>query len=347
MKRFAAVALLAGLSALAHAQSNVTLFGVLDVAARYTKNGDDKVKSLTNNGLQSGRFGLRGVEVLGGGLKAGFWLEAGLNPDTGSQSDSARLWNRRSTISLIGGFGELRLGRDLTPTFNGYGDYDVFGTNGVADGSKFVTRLGTNVDTNVRADNQVSYFLPGGLGGLYGQFSVAPGEGVDGKKYLGGRVGYADGPLNVSVSYGRTEVTPLAGTTDDSFDLASIGASYDLGVVKLTGYFSRSQYADAKNRVANLGASMPLGPGSLRLSYVNASASGRMPSGASIDKDDATQFAIGYVYDLSRRSAVYTTVARVSNDGAAAYVVDRNPALPSPNNGRDSTGFEVGIRHRF
>lgn len=347
MKKLTALALLAGVSALAHAQSNVTLFGVLDVAARYTKNGDDNVKSLASNGAQSSRLGIRGVEDLGGGLKAGFWLETGVNPDTGTQSDSTRFWNRRSTVSLMGGFGEVRLGRDLTPTFNGYADYDVFGTNGVADASKFVPKLGTDADTTVRADNLVSYFLPGGIGGVYGQLSYAPGESVAGKKYTGGRIGYAAGPLDVSFSYGQTEVTPLAGTSEDQYKLGSIGASYDFKVVKVMGYVSRAKYADAKQTIVNVGASVPLGRGALRVSYVDVNASGRSPAGASLEKNDAKQFALGYLFDLSKRTTLYTTVTRVNNDNAAAYVVDKNPALPSPNNGRDSTGFEFGIRHRF
>lgn len=347
MKKFAALAVLAGVSALAHAQSNVTLFGVLDVAARHTKNGDDSVTSLSSNGAQSSRLGVRGFEDLGGGLKAGFWLEAGLNPDTGTQSDSSRFWNRRSTASLVGGLGELRLGRDQTPTFTGYADYDAFGTNGVADGSKFVSKLGTNADTTVRADNMVSYFLPSGLRGVYGQFSVAAGEGTAGKKYYGGRFGYAAGTLDVSVSYGQTEVTPLAGTSEDSHQLGSIGASYDFRLMKVTGYVSQAKYADAKQTIVNIGASVLLGSGAVRVSFIDANASGRTPAGASLERDDATQFALGYVYDLSKRTTLYTTVARVSNDNAAAYMVDRNPALPSPNTGRDSTGFEVGIRHRF
>ena len=348
MKKISALALLAGVSALAHAQSNVTVFGVLDVAARYTKNGDENVKSLASNGAQTSRLGFRGVEDLGDGLKAGFWLETGLNPDTGSSSDSTRFWNRRSTVSLSSvSLGELRLGRDTTPTFNGYADYDVFGTNGVADASKFVNKLGTNVDTNLRADNLASYFLPGNIGGVYGQVSAAAGEGVTGKKYYGGRIGYAAGPLDVSASYAETTVSPLAGSGEDKYKLGSVAAAYDFKVVKVSGYVSQAKYADEKLTIANIGASVPVGPGAVRVSYVNANASGHIPAGASIENNDATQLAVGYVWDLSKRTALYSTVARVNNKYAANYVVDSNPALPSPNTGKDSTGFEVGIRHRF
>jgi predicted porin len=347
MKKTAVLALLAGASALAQAQSNVTLFGVVDVAMRHTKNGDESQSSLASNGAQSSRLGVRGVEDLGDGLQAGFWLEAGLNPDSGTNADSSRFWNRRSTVSLRGRLGELRLGRDVTPTFTGYADYDAFGTNGVGAADKFLSALGTNVDTRTRADNLTSYFLPSGLGGVYGQLSVAAGEGVAGKKYYGGRVGHASGALDVSASYGQTTVSPLAGTNEDKYKVGSIGASYDFTTVKLLGYVTQAKYADRKLTIANIGASVPVGRGAVRVSFIDANASGSTPAGVSTEDDDSSQFALGYEYNMSKRTALYSTVSRVNNKKAAAYVVDANPALASPNTGKDSTGYEVGIRHRF
>lgn len=346
MKHLAAFALLAAAAASASAQSNVTLFGIVDVAGRYVKNGDNSLRSLSSNGLNTSRIGLRGVEDLGDGLKASFWLETGLNPDTGTQSDASRFWNRRSTVSLEGSFGEIRLGRDFTPTYTGYADYDAFGTTGVASADKFATSFGTAVDTNTRSDNEVSYFTPGKLGGFRGQLSYAPGENVAGKKYVGGRAGYAAGPLDVSVSYAQTTVAPNA-RGDDKYKVGIVGASYDFGVVKLLGYYSQAKYADLKLGVVNVGALVPVGLGTIRVSYIHADASGRNAAGASTDSNDASQFAVGYVYDLSKRTAVYTTVARVNNKAAAAFTVAGTPALPSPNTGRDSTGFEIGMRHRF
>jgi predicted porin len=341
MKQFAAVALLAAISASASAQSQVTLFGIVDVGARYVKNGDDHVKSLSSNGVNTSRLGFRGVEDLGDGLKASFWLETGLNPDTGTTSDSGRFWNRRSTVSLSGKFGEVRLGRDFTPTYTAISDYDAFGDNGVGAFGKFAPKLGTAVDTLTRADNEASYFLPTGLGGFYGQVSVASGEGTAGKKYVGGRAGYAAGPLDVSVSAGQTTVAPIV-AGEDKFKQFSIGGSYDFGMAKLTGSAAEYKYSDFKLVLANIGAVIPVGQGWVRVSYINANA-----SGPGIDANDANQFAVGYLYDLSKRTALYGTVARVNNKGAAAYVVDANPALPVPNPSKDSTGVEVGIRHRF
>jgi predicted porin len=188
----------------------------------------------------------------------------------------------------------------------------------------------------------VSYFAPN-LGGFYGQASVAAGEGVVGKKFVGGRIGFRAGPLDVSGSAGQTLVAANA-AGDDKYKMYDLGAAYDLGIVKLTGYYSQMKYANLKLAVANIGALVPLGQGKVRVSYVNANASGITAAGASTDADDASQFAVGYVYDLSKRTALYGTVARVNNKGNAAFAVASSPALPA---GRDSTGYEIGLRHSF
>ena len=344
MKKFAVLAVFAAVSVTAQAQSAVTLFGTLDVNARYVKNGDNSLKSLSTDGATSSRFGVRGVEDLGDGLQAGFWLESGVGADDGTAGDAktSKFWNRRSTVSLQGKFGEVRLGRDTVPTYLGFSDYDAFGTAGVATGDKFVTtaKLTSSVETLKRADNQISYFTPSGLGGFYGQATVAAGEASAGNKYIGGRAGYAKGPLNASLSYGQTTVTG-----NDKFNLVAVGASYDFNVVKVTGYYTQSKFGVQKLAVYNLGAQVPVGQaGVVRVSYVNANASGS----ATTNPNDANQFAVGYLHNLSKRTALYATVARVNNKGTANYVVAAAPALPSPNTlGKDSTGFEFGVRHSF
>jgi predicted porin len=343
MKKFAVLAVFAAISGGAYAQSSVTLFGIIDEAARYTKNGDLKLKSLVSGGINTSRIGLRGVEDLGDGLKAGFWIESGLNADSGTAGDSAgRFWNRRSTVSLMGNFGEIRLGRDFTPTYTGYSDYDVFGDNGVAASGKFDLSLGTARDTGTRADNQIMYLLPSNIGGVYGRFAVAAGEGTAGKKYFGGRVGYAAGPLDVSVAYGQTTVAPLFG--EDKFKVADVGASYDLGVVKLMGYYTQNKFANQKLATYSIGAIAPLGLGQLKAAFTHANASGTTDLGTNVDANDANQFALGYIYNLSKRTAVYGTAAYVKNKGAATFNVNSALAL---NGGQKSTGAEVGIRHSF
>lgn len=342
MKKFAILAVFAAVSGGAYAQSSVTLFGIVDEAARYTKNGDLKLKSLVSGGINTSRFGVRGVEDLGDGLKAGFWLESGFNADSGSINDTGRFWSRRSTVSLIGSFGEVRLGRDYTPTYTGFADFDLFGDNGVAASGKFNSSLGTARDTGTRADNQIMYLLPSNIGGVYGRAAVAAGEGTAGKKYYGGRIGYAAGPFDVSVSYGQTTVAPLLG--EDKFKDANIGASYDLGVVKLVGYYAQNKFANQKLARYSLGVSAPIGLGIVKASYTRANASGTNAVGTNLDANDADQFAVGYVYNLSKRTAVYGTAAYVKNKGAAAFNVNSALALAG---GQKSTGAEVGIRHAF
>ena len=342
MKKFAILAVFAAVSGGAYAQSSVSLFGIVDEAARYTKNGDLKLKSLVSGGINTSRFGVRGAEDLGDGLKAGFWLESGFNADSGSINDTGRFWSRRSTVSLIGSFGEVRLGRDYTPTYTGFADFDLFGDNGVAASGKFNSSLGTARDTGTRADNQIMYLLPSNIGGVYGRAAVAAGEGTAGKKYYGGRIGYAAGPFDVSVSYGQTTVAPLLG--EDKFKDANIGASYDLGVVKLVGYYAQNKFANQKLARYSLGVSAPIGLGIVKASYTRANASGTNAVGTNLDANDADQFAVGYVYNLSERTAVYGTAAYVKNKGAAAFNVNSALALAG---GQKSTGAEVGIRHAF
>ncbi len=343
MKKLSTFALLATACAAASAQSNFTLFGILDANVRVVNNGTGSVKSVSAGGINTSRLGFRGIEDLGGGLKAGFWLETGINPDTGTTSDSTRFWNRRSTVSLIAdAAGELRLGRDFTPTYNGYSNYDTFGSNGVAAVDKFFpSTLGggsPSFDTGTRADNLVSYFTPKNLGGFYGQASIAAGEGASGKRYYGGRVGYAAGPLDVSAAYGETKVFPaVAGT--DKFQVVDFGASYDFDSFKVLGLYGETKFGNLKLDVIEIGTLVPVGVGVIRASYVHANA-----KGGNIDANDANQFAIGYIHNLSKRTALYTTLARVSNKGAATFAVATPPALLV---GHDSKGAEFGIRHSF
>lgn len=341
MKRIATLAGLTAICAAATAQSSVTLYGVVDLGVRYVKNGDASVTSLSSNGNNTSRIGVRGIEDLGDGLKAGFQLESGLSPDTGTQQDPTRFWNRRSTVSLLGSLGELRLGRDYTVTYLGYEDYDVWSDIGISSVGKFDSSLGTARDTAVRSDNQIAYFTPA-LGGFYGRAAVAPGEGVVGKKHAAGRLGYAAGPVDGSVSYGLTSVAPVNG--DDKFKTFDVGASYDFGPVKLSSYFSQSSFADQKVANVYLGGQVPLGLGLVRASYLISNLSGTTPAGLGVDANDAHQFAIGYLYSLSKRTALYSNVVRVTNKGASAIAVDKNPTLVA---GKDSTGVDLGMRHSF
>lgn len=341
-KSLLALAALGAFTGAAFAQSSVTLFGVVDVNARYIKNGDFNQKQEGTDGLSSSRLGFRGVEDLGGGLKAGFWLESALSAKDGTTS--ARFWHRRSTVSLLGDFGEVRLGRDLLPTHTAWGDLDAYGALGFGDPGNLSTKVAgatavsaSGADTRVRDDSMISYFLPSNLGGLYGQATVAAGEGTLGKKYIGGKIGYAAGPLNVVGAYGTTQ----ADAADNKFKALALGAAYDLGVVKLDAILWQAKYLTNKETRYTFGAQMPVGgAGLVRANYTHLKS-----QGGTIDGNNADEFAVGYIHNLSKRTALYTDYARISNKNGATFTLASKPAGIKP--GQTSTGFEFGIKHSF
>ena len=356
-KSLLALAVLGAFAGAASAQSSVTLFGVLDVSAANIDNkpasgASTTTQQLRTDGLNTSRLGFRGVEDLGGGLKAGFWLEAGVNADTGTTN--SKFFNRRSTVSLLGGFGEVRLGRDYTPTFWNLTVFDPFGTAGVGNIGNVLqypattdTPLGSGATTLTRADNTIAYFLPSGIGGLYGQAQVAAGEtpaGGPANKYAGGRLGYAAGPVDIAVAYGQT------GTTN-KYKLFDVGGAFSFGPAKLTAQFIQGKYLTRKQQVWQLGTVVALGQGELHASYTHADMKG--PSVAAggtagyTDADDANQIAVGYAYNLSKRTAVYGNASRVKNKGAADFRVGNVTNAPGSAAGGTSTGVEAGIRHSF
>lgn len=335
----------------AAAQSNVTMFGVLDMSARAVKNGSAGTqKQLASDGLSSSRLGLRGVEDLGDGLKASFWLEATMAPDTGSTN--TRFWNRRSTVSMSDPrWGEVRLGRDYTPLFTAYAVYDPFGTNGLGEivnntaGTGIISALGSGTQTLTRSDNMVSYILPGNLGGVYGQVSVAPSEGVVGGKFYSGRLGWSNGPFDISAGVAQTTVA-----AGKKFEQAHVGSFYDFKVVKVSGQYLYSTFdspagGDRKQKTFQIGISAPIGNGVIRADYIDGNMSGGAVNSGFGNADDAHQMALGYQYNLSKRTAIYTTVASIKNKGASKLIVAAGKS--GIRAGESSTGYDVGLRHSF
>lgn len=343
-KSLVSLAALATLSAGAFAQSSVTLFGVADVAVRQVKNGSAGSQSQMASGSNTtSRWGLRGVEDLGGGLKAGFHLESAIDFDNGSV-DTTRFFGRRSTVSLISSFGEIRLGREYTATANNT-FADEFGVVGVGSLGIFSygagSNLGSGATTVLRVSNSVSYFLPT-MGGVYGQFQFAAAEGTIGNKYAGGRLGYAAGPIDIGAAYGKTDVG--AGTPD--FKNYNIQFTYQFGFATLHTLYDVKDWSPRKSQDLSIGVTIPLGSGAVKVGYTRADRSGGAAGSGFSDADDSTRVGIGYVHNLSQRTALYTTYGQVSNKGAA-----RSSVLYSPPagmlGGEKSSGLELGIRHRF
>ncbi|MEB0055311.1 porin [Variovorax sp. LG9.2] len=434
-KSLVALAALA-VAGIASAQSSVTLFGVVDASVSHYSSKAELANPfavapfviptgikqsqtvLGNSGYNSSRIGFRGTEDLGGGLAASFWLESSMSNDDGAKALSN--FNRRSTVSLSGGFGEVRLGRDYTATFWNDTVFDPFGTNGVGSSAIFGTNLrlsslrgpgaaagGSGSDNYVRTSNSIGYFLPPNLGGFYGQLQYALPETVKNSgldqsqkgRYVGGRFGYANGPLDVAVAYGQSTAadTPsvvtglvVGNSQQRKIDTLNLGASYDFGPAKLFAelsqakdknklgtsaalaglpYFVTTSQTDKYNG-ALVGVTVPVGAGLIRASYSRVKFSnGATPvvnvqnffSTSNFDST-ANQLALGYVHNLSKRTALYATIAKLKiTDGQNSAVLGgqsiiqsngTNPAggvgnSPAGYTQRSSLGYDFGVRHSF
>jgi predicted porin len=351
-KSLIALAVLAAAGA-ASAQSSVTLFGIVDATLAFGRGTVSDKTQLTDSGYNSSRLGFRGTEDLGGGMSASFWLEAGINNDNGTgdatntnnQASGGALagmngsqgltFNRRSTVSLAGGWGEVRLGRDYSPQFWNLTVFDPFGTNG-AGTTQTLNSIITGV-TSVRVSNSMAYFLPGNLGGFYGQVQYYLGENnetgavtEDDGRGIGLRVGFANGPFNVALALSRTDYA--AGDVRQN----NIGGQWDFGIAKVMAHISRDKNGTVDGKGWLIGGLFPVGAGEIRASY------SRYETDAA-GQPESKKFALGYVHNLSKRTAVYTTWARVKNDGGAAQGL--NGAVTAANG--SSTGLDIGVRHSF
>lgn len=347
---------LATAASAAAAQSGVTLAGIADIGLRQVRNeGLPSVKSMVSGSNATSRLIVRGTEDLGDGLYAGFHLEHGIALDTGTQTTANQFWDRRSTLSLGSkAWGELRAGRDFVPTYVNWSRYDPFSYVGVAGANNFVSAapagpirsaFGTSPNTTVRSSNALQWLAPSSLGGFEGGLMAAPSEGgvaANGQhKVVGLRLGYATNAFSLSAAAARTE-NDLTGA--DRFDDRVVAGSYDFGVVRVSLGLRRFSHLDARQSNLLLGAWIPAGSGEVKLSLNRADLSGRVGA-AAIDANGGRQIGIGYVHNLSKRSALYATLARIDNDGGAAFVVPGGSAGLA--GGASSTGYEFGVRHTF
>ncbi|MDR3451819.1 MAG: porin [Rhodoferax sp.] len=354
----------------ASAQSSVTLFGVLDAGVTHFNSSGGSVTKFDTSGLSSSQLGFRGTEDLGGGMSANFWLEAALVNGSGMGSGSGNgatggglAFGRRSTVSLAGNFGEVRLGREYTPSFWNQTVFDPFGTLGVGAGSN-LTCLGAGGAAGkydcARANNSISYlwgFAPNGTSavgsGLYAQLMYAlPGNTSNTPsigQYTGGRIGYANGPLNVALSYAQSHGTPYAPDAAAGYSTykeTDLAGSYNIGVANLMAHYTQNNSDVDGTKFTNwgLGATINAGPGYIPISYNRANVN-------DATGDSANQYAIGYVYNLSKRTALYAAVSHISNNNNAnVNFAGGNGGGASPVSmaaGGSGTGYQVGMKTSF
>ena len=303
-------------STAAFAQSSVTLYGRVNTTVERQEVGNVKTTGLFNN---SSRFGFKGTEDLGGGLKAGFQLESGFSSDTGASSGA--FFGRQSEVNLSGGFGAVRLGRFIAESYYATADYVSM----------------HNHDTGSSSDAFYAYVMPDAnkiayrtptFGGLTVDAAVALHEqAVGGKNAYDLAANYNLGALALGAGYSKQgDVNQFA-----------VRALYTFGAFTVGGYVQRDDSAYVANggnrNTFRLAGAYNMGASEF---HVNV---GRAGEYKNLNDSDSTQYTLGYNYNLSKRTKVYGYYTHVNNS--------RNAAYQSGVAGADFSSVAVGVRHNF
>jgi predicted porin len=328
-KSLIALAVLAA-SGAAMAQSSVTLYGRIDTSIGQIKDSAlaapnnkavTKMFSGGDGGLTSPRWGLRGTEDLGSGLKAGFQLEQRFRPEDGSINGAP--FGAASFLSLSGGFGEIRLGRGTTV----YDDVRALSISSNVFDSAFTPTnngvYGSGGDYASRFNDKITYLSPT-MGGFYVGVDYAPDEDNSVKAdRMALKAGYRAGPMHVALGY-QDEKT--------SADYTALSGSYNFGVASVSAGFNLrdAKTGGAEDTEFTVGVNVPFG--AVAVSAGMASSKTEVGSATTLK---SSGFALGATYSLSKRTTAYAGFRSVERKNAAGVKT------------RDETLYAAGVRHDF
>lgn len=357
-KSLLALSVIGAFAGVAHAQSSVTIYGLVDTGVSYNSNvtkaapgtGTGNKFALNSGVINGSRIGFKGVEDLGGGLNAVFQLETGFSNDTGANdAATGELFRRKSVVGLSGGFGTVLAGRQT--------DFldDVGALTSVADFGGIVQNVGSGAARlqGTRTNNSIRYNtanLNGFTGSLIYGFGEKAGKTSDGQAYgIGGK--YENSGLALAAAYYQskgngadtgTTAAPAEKTALKTFTLA---ASYQLNeAARVYANWSRTKNPVSttieKQDSYDLGGSYLL---SNNIKLIGSVQHARLTQiGAS--KGKLTQVNLGADYLLSKRTDIYTVVSYLKAKDTV------NPGIGKDNRGEfngNQTAVNVGIRHRF
>ncbi|MGA7782405.1 MAG: porin [Paraburkholderia sp.] len=364
----------------ASAQSSVTLYGVVDAGlaavsnqvanASQMKSGGSSMVGLTGGNIQGSRWGLRGAEDLGGGLKTIFTLESGFSVINGQQDTAGNLFNRQAFIGLTNEFGAVTLGRQYDSVVDYLGPLSATGTWG----GTYFAHPGDNDNLNntIRINNSVKFqsadYAGLSFSGVYG-FSNQAGGFANNRAYSVG-AGYKNGGLQLGTAY-----LQLQGLNSNSngavqgvpdYTLAQIpgmqnqrtwgvGGSYTFGPAVVGGVFTQSRFqdriVDASVRYNNyeINGRYNLTPAfGLGVAYTFTQALNSTPAAGSDDNGSAhwNQLAIQADYALSARTDIYAESAAFLGSNGNIMPTQIN-GTSAPSSSRNQFLVSTGIRHRF
>ncbi|KDP88859.1 porin [Cupriavidus basilensis] len=361
--RIALAALAATVPLLASAQSTVTLYGVVDTGVEYVNNigaaKDNVFRMNTLTGTVPSRWGIRGTEDLGGGLKSLFVLESGFAPDSGTSNQGGRLFGRQALVGLSGPWGQVALGRQYTMLFWATLDPDILGPNVYGSGSL------DSYLPNARADNAVSY--KGTFGGFtlgatysFGRDTVNAGPSPAGTNCAGENpadskacrewsalLQYDNKWWGVAAAYDSLRGGPGAfgglSRSNQSDDRLSLNGyvllsktKMGLGVIRRDNDGSPTPRSDLwyAGLAYDITPAFTLAGQVYYLKYHNSD-------------NKAMLYALRGTYAFSKRTSVYATAGFIDNGGQLAQSVSGAQTGSNPKPGGNQLGTMIGIKHTF
>jgi predicted porin len=335
-KSLLALAVLTAVTGAAYAQSSVTIYGKVDLGL-VMDSGSAAGKSIrVSSGVTGGsRLGFKGVEDLGGGMKAAFQLETGYCADSAAGAPnfctgSNQFMGRQAHGDLTGSFGAISAGRQYSLGFNNLSTIDPFGTG-------FAGQVNNIVDpSGIRLNNSATYTTPT-IGGFNASAEIALGEQTgnwQANRETGGALTYANGPAYVGFTYYGVDNAAGTSTARKNYLL---GGTYDFGIVKLHALGQKSTGAVGLDVLDLMGGvTVPLGGGQLLASYIHHN------DRNDVTNHDASQWGAGYLYPLSKRTSIYTAYAKINNQHGAAFTVGNATEA-----GTGNKAFNLGVVHNF
>jgi len=335
----------------AHAQSNVQVYGLLDVGVENANNSSATGGSNTrviSGGMNTSRWGIRGTEDLGGGLKAVFNLEGGILMDTGAQDGA--LFRRQAYVGLEGAFGRVVVGRSFTSVYDtvisydpmGFAPYYSWATSGPATGpSKYGFTTGY--------DNLIKY--AGTFGNLRVGANYAAGEqttGVADSAKMGATIAYKFGPANVMATYERNNGNTVAATGNrDENTVWHIGANYETGPLKFWAVLRDYNLTAGRAATADVEATTTWGGVAYKPNEVTTITGAvyhvDVKNVAANTDADPTMYVLRYRYALSKRTDVHISGAYAKAKHGQLTGLSRDDAGFA----NSQRGITVGMQHRF
>jgi predicted porin len=354
----------------AFAQSDVRLYGLMDLAFETSRSANGSQNRITSGGHQGSRWGMTGSEDLGGGLRAVFRLESGFSADDGLLGQGGRLFGREASVGLShSGLGTFEFGRLPVPYYRVQNGVDAFVWS-LGGGMLATTRTQAGASRqilptaiNARDDNALSYASPN-IGGFVFRAQTALSENsatLGNSRGLSAR--YTSGAVDLVAGWNR-QSSGSAGTGEVTAHV--FGGSYNFGAARVfggytqeanscsncTGAFSRVTGVvggnEAKFRIVNLGVRVPFGA-TTAIAQV-AKIADRSQYAVNPGNRDATWLAVGVEHALSKRTMVYSSIGSIGNSNGSSYALgtgsSQQPASFATNPSR-STTFAIGMRHTF